>query len=287
MTGVLLGLLLGCGAACAWWSCWQRPPRPEPEGRTGGGRVREELAAAGVSGAGAGALLAVCAASAALAALVALATTGVEALAACAAACAGWAPWGLVRWRAGRRRAHVRELWPDVVDNLASAVRAGLSLPEALAALAERGPLQLRPAFAGFAARHRASGAFEAELDALKAELADPVADRLLEALRVTRQVGGSDLGRLLRTLSAFLREDARVRGELLARQSWTVSGARLAVAAPWVVLALLATRPEALAAYDSGAGAVVLVGGAATSLLAYRLMLRLGRLPQERRVLA
>ena len=98
--------------------------------------------------------------------------------------------------------------------------------------------------------------------------------------------MGGSDLGRLLRSLSAFLRDDARTRAELEARQSWTVNGARLAVAGPWAVLALLATRPESVQAYNSTAGAVVLATGAALSILAYRLMLRIGRLPEEVRVL-
>jgi tight adherence protein B len=108
----------------------------------------------------------------------------------------------------------------------------------------------------------------------------------LCEALRITREVGGSDLGRLLRSLSAFLREDARTRSELQARQSWTVYGARLAVAAPWLVLALLATRPEAVVAYGRPEGAVLLAGGGLSTLLAYRLMLRIARLPTERRVL-
>jgi tight adherence protein B len=90
----------------------------------------------------------------------------------------------------------------------------------------------------------------------------------------------------LLRTLSAFLREDARTRGELESRQSWTVSAARLAMAAPWILLALLALRPEAVAAYNSAAGAAVLLVGAAVSIAAYRVMLRIGRLPEEARVL-
>jgi tight adherence protein B len=90
----------------------------------------------------------------------------------------------------------------------------------------------------------------------------------------------------LLRTLSSFLRDDARTRAELEARQSWTVNAARLAVAAPWVVLALLSTRPEAVAAYNRPAGVVVLAGGAAASVVAYRVMVRIGRLPEESRVL-
>src|SRR5699024_482283 len=109
---------------------------------------------------------------------------------------------------------------------------------------------------------------------------------RIVEALRLTRDVGGTDLGRLLRTLSAFLREDARTRGELEARQSWTVNGARLAVAAPWVVLALLAGRPEMAATYASPAGTAVLALGGGCTVVAYRLMVRIGRLPEDVRVL-
>ena len=125
-------------------------------------------------------------------------------------------------------------------------------------------------AFTAFAEDYRATGRFGECLDALKARLADPVADRIVEALRLTRDVGGTDLGRLLRTLSTFLREDVRTRGELEARQSWTVYAARLAVAAPWIVLALLSTRPEAAAAYDTPAGFAVLVVGGACTVVAY-----------------
>jgi tight adherence protein B len=192
----------------------------------------------------------------------------------------------VVQGRRRRRREVLRAAWPDVVDDLTSAVRAGLALPEALIQLGRRGPVELRPAFAAFAADYRAGGRFGESLDRLKVAMADPVGDRVVEALRLAREVGGNDLGRLLRTLSAFLREDARTRGELEARQSWTVNGARLAVAAPWVLLALLSTRPQAVAAYDTGAGFVVLLVGASACVGAYRLMMRIGRLPAEERVL-
>ena len=46
------------------------------------------------------------------------------------------------------------------------------------------------------------------------------------------------------------------VRAELRARQSWIVNAARLGVVAPWIVLLMLATRPEGAAAYNSPAGA-------------------------------
>ena len=154
-----------------------------------------------------------------------------------------------------QRRAELRELWPEVVDNLASAVRAGLSLPEALTQVGVRGPEELRAPFARFGEDYRATGRFYDCLDRLKATLADPVGDRIVESLRMARQVGGNDLGRLLRTLSAFLREDARTRAELETRQGWTINAARLAVAAPWIVLALLSLRPEAVEAYNTRRG--------------------------------
>ena len=53
-------------------------------------------------------------------------------------------PVALVRMRARSRRAALRDVWPDVVDNIASGVRAGLALPrtpadpEAVMALAQR-----------------------------------------------------------------------------------------------------------------------------------------------------
>lgn len=195
-------------------------------------------------------------------------------------------PPALVRRLRHRRVIELRELWPEIVDNLGSAVRAGMSLPEAVAGLGTRGPEPLRPAFLGFAADYRANGRFSDCLDRLKVALADPVGDRICESLRMAREVGGIDLGRLLRTLSAFLREDARTRAELETRQGWTVNAARLAVAAPWLVLLLLATQSTTLVAYDSSAGVLLLAIGGAVCFVAYRAMLRIGRLPAERRVL-
>ena len=153
-------------------------------------------------------------------------------------------------------------------------------------AIGARGPEQLREPFRQFGSDYRTTGRFNESLDRLKAALADPVGDRVVESLRVAREVGGTDLGRLLSTLSGFLRDDARTRAELLARQSWSVNAARMAVAAPWLVLILLATQRETLQAYDTPTGTVILVAGAVLSFVAYRLMIRIGRLPEDRRVL-
>ena len=260
----LLGMLAGAGLLLIWWSVWEQPravkrtPRPS--------RLEDLLRSAGiekVSGAG---LLASCVGVGAFTMLIFFAVTRSWPIAACFGLFGGWLPMAVVKWRARKRTAVLRQLWPDVVDHLRSAIRAGLSLPEALIQLGDKGPEELRHVFRDFGSDYRSGGQFDPSLTRLKDRLADPVADRIVEALRLTREVGGSDLGRLLGTLAEFLRESARTRSELEARQSWTVNAARLAVAAPWLVLMLLASRPEAVAAYNTPLGAAVLIGGLAVS---------------------
>ena len=69
---------------------------------------------------------------------------------------------------------------------------------------AARGPEPLRTAFDQFALDYQVTGRFGECLDRLKDRLADPVGDRVIEGLRIAREVGGGELGRLLRNLSTL-----------------------------------------------------------------------------------
>ncbi|MDQ0075274.1 type II secretion system F family protein [Arthrobacter oryzae] len=280
----MLGVLFGTGLFLMWWSAWETPETPKRRPRAS--RLEDLLRAAGIENVSALGLVSTCLGLAAFVGLIFFAVTRSWPISACFGLFGGWLPMAVVRWRARKRTATLRQLWPDVVDHLRSAIRAGLSLPEALIQLGEKGPEELRHVFRDFGADYRAGGQFDPALNSLKERLADPVADRIVEALRLTREVGGSDLGRLLGTLGEFLRESARTRSELEARQSWTVNAARLAVAAPWIVMVLLATRPEAVAAYNTPMGAAVLLGGLVVSGICYSVMLRIGALPEDERVL-
>jgi len=283
--GAVLGLLLGVGLLLCWRSGPRAPARLTAE-RGWRDRRRELLRQAGVTTVSPGQLLGLQLLAALFALLVVQLVTGTVAVALCFAAFAGSAPPTVVRRMRLRRQVALRELWPEAIDNLASAVRAGMSLPEGVSSLGRTGPEPLQPPFRTFAADYRVTGRFADCLDALKLELADPVGDRVCETLRVAREVGGNDLGTVLRTLSELLRVDARTRAELETRQGWTVNAARLAVAAPWLVLLLLGSQSDSLRTYDSSGGVLLLGIGAAVCLAAYRIMLRIGRLPEEPRVL-
>lgn len=286
--GALVGLGVGVGLLLVW-SAFAVPRATRSSGAEAAGprRWQRTLAEAGLGGVTPGALAALCAISGTSAALVVQVASRTPTVAVAFGLIAAYLPVAVVRGRAVRRQRELAEVWPDAVDNLASAVRAGMSLPDALAALGERGPVPLRDAFTAFGLDYQVSGRFGDCLDRLKVRLADPVGDRVCESLRVARDVGGGDLGRLLRNLSGYLRDDARTRSELEARQAWTVNGARLAVAAPWLVLLLMSFQAEVIRRYASTAGVVVLLVGAGLCLVAYRLMVRLGRLPVEQRILS
>lgn len=283
--GALIGVGVGVGLLLIWLAIASpRSPGPVPEHP---GRLTRLLDHAGLSGTSPGGVVAVCVSVALMTGVTIQVISRTEPVAIAFAAMSGYLPVAVLKGRARRRQRDLADVWPEAVDNLASAVRAGMSLAEALAQLGIRGPEPLRPPFVAFATDYQVTGRFGDSLDRLKERLADPVGDRVIEALRVAREVGGGELGRLLRSLSGYLREDARTRSELESRQAWTVNGARLAVAAPWLVLLMLCFQHEVISRYASTAGVVVLGIGAGACLVAYRLMVRIGRLPQERRVLS
>ncbi|HZK05799.1 MAG TPA: type II secretion system F family protein [Actinomycetaceae bacterium] len=281
--GVILGLMLGAGLLLVWLSFF-----PEQTGihHPRADRLRDLLVQAGWPGASPAGFIALSIASGVIAAAVIALVTGAVTVGVAFGVIAGFVPTAVVRSRAAKRRTTFHELWPEAIEGVLSAVRAGMSLPEALGSLAERGPEPMREHFSAFAGDYAVTARFDESLDRLKERFADPMADRVAEALRITREVGGTDLGTTLRSLATMLRADLRTRGELRARQSWTVNAARLAVAAPWAVLAVLGTRTDSIGAFDSAAGVLILAGGASASVFAYWLMMRIGALPEDRRVL-
>lgn len=276
--GALVGLGVGIGLALIGLALVQpRPRRRDP-------RLHLWLRRAGIADIRPGQFLSVSAALGVVTSALVVIVTALPIAALLAGGLAAAIPTIYVRRRAGARLLARQSAWPDAVDSLVSAVRAGLSLPEAVIDLGTRGPAALRPHISIFTSEYRASGSFEKALQRLRGELADPIGDRVVAALTIAWRVGGSELGSMLRSLTAMVREDLRTRGDIEARQSWTINAARVAVAAPWLTLALLSTRPEALAAYRTWTGTMVIALAALISAVAYRLMRRIAQLPIEER---
>lgn len=281
--GAFIGLVAGIGLLLVYSALTGAPPA---RGTRAPGRRQLLLAEAGLPSVSSAQLALAQAGFAIVVLVLVLLTTRSVTIAALFGVFGALLPTWWVRRLHTRRQRDLREVWPEAIDHLISAVRAGMSIPEALGALSTRGPEALREPFGRFDADYRTSGRFADCIDALKERLADPIGDRVCETMRVTREVGGNELGVVLQTLGRFVREESRIRAEIESRKQTAVNGARLAVAAPWLVLLLLGTQSTTLAAYDTPLGFALLTGAAVVCVVAYRLMLRLGRLPEEARVL-
>ncbi|KDA06072.1 type II secretion protein F [Microbacterium sp. CH12i] len=282
---LLVGALLAAGLLLCV-SPWLWPHREKKATRTTtrDGWLARLIDEAGYASVEQRTMVAVIAAIALAAASVVWLVTAIAVLAVLAGFAAATAPIAFLRARRLRLLKARRQLWPDVCDLLIASIRVGLSLPDAVASLAESAPTMVRPAFVVFARDLHSTGRFESSIERLKATVADPIADRIVETLKMAREVGGTELTGVLRALSASVRADAALRGEVEARQSWIRGAAVLGVVAPWVILGLLALRPEGAQAYASAEGVLVICAGAAMSVVAYRIMVRIGRLPEPRR---
>ena len=172
--GALLGLLFGAGLLLIWLAATGDGWRTDR--RAGEPRLRGLLQRAGVEGVTPSGVVSLSAASAVGGGLVMLAVSQTVPVAIVFAGLGGYLPTAVLKGRARRRQREFAELWPEAVDNLASAVRAGLSLPEALTQLGTRGPEPLREPFVKFGRDYHASGRFGDSLDLLNSGSLTPSA---------------------------------------------------------------------------------------------------------------
>ncbi|HEY9495722.1 MAG TPA: type II secretion system protein F, partial [Intrasporangium sp.] len=136
MSPSVVGLILGAGVFCIYWSFWPKEDVPADAGerRRAGfiAELRDHLHQAGYATVTPTNVLVGSVVLFVVAFLAFLVATDVLPIALCFGLIAAATPISLIRMRARKQRSRLRDLWPDAVDNITSGVRAGLALPEAL-----------------------------------------------------------------------------------------------------------------------------------------------------------
>jgi tight adherence protein B len=191
----------------------------------------------------------------------------------------------LLSKREVKAKEELASLWPEILDHLISGLHSGLSLAETIAGLSIRGPERSKSIFALFESELRRTGDFGKSIYVVKSAFNDSTADQVCETLIFARSAGSRDTALTLRTLSNFIRTDMALRREIVAKHSWVKNSAALAAVAPWILLLLLASQPNTVAAYSRGSGPLILVLGALLTGVAYFWMDRVGRLKNIPRV--
>ena len=184
-----------------------------------------------------------------------------------------------------KRSSDIQSACPEIIDHLISGLQSGLSLNESLVGLSLRGPVTTQPYFAIFREDVYKSGDFMGALERVKSHLGEPSTDQVIEALLISKTLGGAELINILRLLSNFIREDLTLRREISVKQNWIKNSAHLSAGAPWILLLLLSTQPATAATFSSTSGIAVLLSGLIMTCVAYLWMNRLGQLPKPSRV--
>ena len=160
----------------------------------------------------------------------------------------------------------------------------GVGVQQALAAVAVRGPSELRPEFSALVAA-AAAGRQEAEWVAARSRVADPAFDLLAAAIAVQRPAGGR-LGPLFGDLEEAAAAHHEVVREAEAMQVQARGAATMIMALPVCFLGALALLGSPyLAVYRSSGGQVFLAGAFLVMGLGYAWMLRWLRLPAPPRL--
>lgn len=176
--------------------------------------------------------------------------------------------------------------WPKFLDAIHSAAWAGASLQEAILESRNYAPRTFSMQIFDFEKDCNGGLSFDESLENLKIRLASPIGDRFVEITRLAHASGGRGYLSALRMQSAQLRTENATWNEIKVKENWVLSTAKLAILAPWLVLVVLGSRRETALAFESETGIAVLLIGLVASLLAFRLIKALGKLPNRKRVL-
>jgi tight adherence protein B len=179
------------------------------------------------------------------------------------------------------------EAWPEALRSIIASVSSSMSLHQALLALASSGPTQLRPVFTRYSSLSFTLDSATA-LSVIRAELADPVSDRVIEDLLLALEQGPAVIVDILDDLAASTVEDLEVRDRVDTAQLEQRLNARAVFVMPFLFLILMTFRPgPGRDFYATGVGMAVIAFGTTLSIIGMLIVSRLGRLPEEPRVFA
>ena len=185
-----------------------------------------------------------------------------------AAACAG-APYSY--WSAQRhKQATARSAaWPDALRYLVGALGAGITtLHDGLEELARSGPEPLRAPMARYVRVSARLGDRQA-LEAVRAELADPISDPVLLAFAGAIEEGTETVLRVLADLGSQITADIQLTEKIRTIQTQSRAANWGCFAMPYVVLVFLcATNPSYRQFFSEPVGLVLVVAGAIMSVV-------------------
>lgn len=181
-------------------------------------------------------------------------------------------PWLILRHLAASRREKIEDQLADAMVSLSSAVRAGLSLPQALDVLATQCPRPIREEFQQIHGEYQLGKTLDVCLKEARDRLKSENFALFAAAMEASRQSGGR-LNEVVERIAVSVRELHRLERKILAETAQSRSSALYMSLAPAVILAMYwafldPSSVERL--FVEPAGQLVLVAAALLNLVAY-----------------
>lgn len=192
----------------------------------------------------------------------------------------------VLRLRGEARQSAFDASWPQVFDTFQSGAISGIGLREQFEYLANQGPSALRHEFRVLLQLYDSGFEIDQLAPIMRRRFANRHADLLALLIELDSELGGKGMSVTYQRAALLVRREQGELAQLLAKQGWVSSSAKMALLAPWLVALVLVQLPQNKAAFATELGALILVLGLALSLVAYALVNRLGRLPLPERVL-
>ena len=177
--------------------------------------------------------------------------------------------------------------WAADLEMLASAMGAGLSNGESIAVLSQRSSASWRGTFQLLNQKFEQRSNLSVALSETKQAVADLRFDLLAELMIAHNQLGGPGLVDSILRSAAGARLRAAAHEDVQARLRAVLAVTRLGVVSPWLMALLLSSRRENLDAFLTGSGPLILAIGATLTLVAWRMVVLIAKLPAPLRGLA
>jgi tight adherence protein B len=195
--------------------------------------------------------------------------------------------WDLQRTRVARRMKRREAAWPQFEELYISALQSGISSADAFSHAADFGQVEFQKELSQLVSDLDRGMRLEAALRAFGVSLELAYSDLFIEIVVLAHETGGQNLIPALQEHADSVRDDEAAKGSSLARTSAILNVAKLGLLSPWILLAVLSANRGNREAFATLSGQLLLVGGFAVSLIAFRLVARAGELPKLPRVFA
>jgi len=184
-----------------------------------------------------------------------------------------------------RRKQRLIDSWPTFEELYISALESGVSLPEAFRFAEEFGLGELKVHIEQIVSNLDRGVQFHKAIKNFGSKIQLGFADLFVEIVDLAHRTGSQNLVPALQEHAMEVRRELSANGEVLAKTNAILAIAKLGLLAPWVLLAVLSFNERNRDGYNTDAGGLLLTGGFAISLIAFRLVVQAGTIKPLPRV--